>query len=359
MGLNPYDRALVPGSILALVDVSYDPDTGERREIWCFSIAAKRYALFTLDADGRPHIAQDRTEPHRSEHALGHLLSPYGRVPGREAPDWVSEWWEYLLCLELEIPADRPAWFADPAFGALSVTSAQDERAFRRFNSARPYAEQVRPWGFVMTVHAHPLLRAGKGPRVLVTPREDDPTKRADLAWFDRADPTGTTLRIRTGDPAYLVPGSVTVASYGDHFEEFRRHPESKAAGLDGEPSHSWTRGQLRPLEVEVTRLVRIGKEVPRLAVDPRAQEASSFGPEEYRERACARCGRSIARDRTWCSEACRKRAARARSRVGRSCAGCGVPLALGQRMWCSEGCRKRTERARTKDDHSVYSLPN
>jgi predicted nucleic acid-binding Zn ribbon protein len=347
--LNPYDRNLVPGSILALVDVNFDPDTGERREIWCYAIAAKRYTLFTLDSDGRPHIAWGRTEAHRSEHALGHLLSPYGRVPGRNAPDWVSEWWEYLLCRELEVPADRPSWFHDPAYGALSVTSAQDERAFRRFNAGRPYAEQVRPWGFVMTAHPHHLVRAAKGPRVLVTPREDDPAKRVNLVWFDRADPSGSVYGIRTGDPTYVVPGSITVASYSGYFEEFRRHPESKAAGPDGEPCHPWTRGQLGPLEVEVTRIVRIGKETPRLAVDPRSGEASSFSAAEYRERTCAGCGQPIARDCRWCSEACRKKTARRLRARPRTCGRCGTALRASQRKWCSEACRKRAARARPR----------
>ncbi|MHB8459730.1 MAG: hypothetical protein ACYDAK_02940 [Candidatus Limnocylindrales bacterium] len=349
--LNPYDRALVPGSILNRVEVNYDPETGAQRELFCFSIAAKRYALFTLDPDGQPHIARDRKEAYRSEHALGHLLSPHGRANGSEGPDWFSEWWEYLLRLELGVPAERPAWFDDPAFGALSVTSAQDERAFRRYNAARPYAEQVRPWGFVMTVHAHPLVRTAAGPRVLVSPREDDPDKRDDLAWFDRLDPSGEALRIRTGDPTFLIPGTVTVASYGDSFEEFRRHPESKAAGPDGEPCHPWTRGQLAPLDVEVTRLVRIGKETPRLAVDPRSGEASSFSVAEYRERACTGCGRPIAGDRKWCGDACRKRMERRRMVRPRTCAGCGTQLSTGQRKWCSEACRKRTERARANSE--------
>jgi predicted nucleic acid-binding Zn ribbon protein len=207
------------------------------------------------------------------------------------------------------------------------------------------HQEQVRPWGFAMTVHAHPLIRAGRGPRVLVAQREDDPLKRSGLTWFDRADPSGRTYGIRTGDPSYVVPGSVTVQSYGDYFEEFRRHPESKAAGPDGEPCHSWTRGQLGPLEVEVTRLVRIGKEAGRLASDPTSGEAAEFAAQEYRESACAGCGKAIAPDRRWCGEACRKRTERRRIAQARKCGWCGVVLADGMRKWCSDACRKRAQR--------------
>jgi hypothetical protein len=45
--LNPYDRAAVPGSILKVEDVNFDPGTGVRRELRCQAISAKRYALFT------------------------------------------------------------------------------------------------------------------------------------------------------------------------------------------------------------------------------------------------------------------------------------------------------------------------
>jgi predicted nucleic acid-binding Zn ribbon protein len=225
------------------------------------------------------------------------------------------------------------------------VTSAQDERAFRRFNAGRRYADQVRPWGFVMTVHAHPLVRAGSGPRVLVAPRDDDPAARLRAEWFDRTDPGGAPLRIRTGDPTFLVSGAVTVASYGDYFEEFRRHPERKAAGLDGVQCHSWTRGQLRPLEVEVTGLIRIGKEVPRLAVDPRSSDGIAYGPEEYRERLCAGCGKPVAADRRWCTDACRKRTERAQRQSPRSCGFCGKPLVPPARRWCDDRCRKRFTR--------------
>lgn len=340
--LNPFDLKAVWGSILEVKDVNYDPETGERRELWCFSIAAKRYALFTIAPDGRPSIARSPDERYRSEHALGHLLSPLGRDPeGR----WVDRWWEHLLCLELEIPDPVPDWFGAPAVGALTITSAQDERAFAAYNAARPYAERVRPWGFLMTAHVHPFARLGRGPRVLVAPREDDPGGRRDAAWFDRADPGGEVLRIRTGDPTFVVPGTVTVQSYGDYFEEFRRHPESKAAGPDGEPCHPWTRGQLGPLEVTVRRLVRIGKEAGRLASDPTSGEATEFVAQEYRESACAGCGRPIAQNRRWCGEACRKRAERRRIVQARKCGWCGVVLADGMRKWCSDVCRKRAQR--------------
>lgn len=46
--LNPYDAAIVPGSILELEDENYTHDTRtSRRQLWCFAISAKRYTFLT------------------------------------------------------------------------------------------------------------------------------------------------------------------------------------------------------------------------------------------------------------------------------------------------------------------------
>src|SRR2546421_11009910 len=65
-GLNPYNRKSIPGSILEIDDASLNED-GEIRDLWAWSIAAKRYATFTWQ-DGRPVLAEKY-----SEHGLGHL----------------------------------------------------------------------------------------------------------------------------------------------------------------------------------------------------------------------------------------------------------------------------------------------
>jgi hypothetical protein len=345
VALNPYDRDHVPGSILGIKRVNYDPETGAEREVWCLALAAKRYALFTLDANGRPHIAIGDGEKYRSEHGLGHLLSPYGRQADDDARDWVDEWWLYLIEVELGHDVPAPSWFEEPAVGALSITSAQEERAFRTYNDGRPYQERIRPWGFLMTAHVPTLARTGSGPRVLVAPRVDDPNKRRRADWFDRAGASGGPTEIRTRDHGYLVPRLVTVQSYRDYFDEFRRHPEAKAAGPDGGQCRPWTRGQLGPLTVAVTSLVRIGKEAGPLVADAASSDAEAYRAAESRAHVCAGCGKRIPANRRWCSEACRKRTARQLGATARSCATCGRPLGPGHRKWCSEVCRKRAGR--------------
>src|SRR5262249_49078036 len=63
--LNPYDHAVVPGSILKVEDENFAPVTRERRQLYCYAISAKRYCLYNLDASGEPILRKV------SEHGLG------------------------------------------------------------------------------------------------------------------------------------------------------------------------------------------------------------------------------------------------------------------------------------------------
>ena len=52
--LNPYDRQAIPGSILKIEDDNFDPKTTRQRQLFCYAISAKRYALFLPDGKGVP-----------------------------------------------------------------------------------------------------------------------------------------------------------------------------------------------------------------------------------------------------------------------------------------------------------------
>ena len=67
--LDPYGDGK---DLLKLEDANFDPADGRTLvELHCFAISAKRYALFTIDADGKPVLRK------ASAHGLGHLRPPY------------------------------------------------------------------------------------------------------------------------------------------------------------------------------------------------------------------------------------------------------------------------------------------
>src|SRR5262249_9041870 len=81
--LNPYDPEAIAGSVLKIEDENFDSVTKHQRQLWCYAISAKRYALFTPDERGRPQLVK------YSEHGLGHLLNPTD--PDSEDRDWIRQ----------------------------------------------------------------------------------------------------------------------------------------------------------------------------------------------------------------------------------------------------------------------------
>jgi hypothetical protein len=88
--LNPYDRYVVTNSILKIEDVNFDSEA-KQREIFCYSISSKRYALFTKTASG---IQIEKA----SGHGLGYLRAPKPGIDERkETPVWIVEAWDWIV----------------------------------------------------------------------------------------------------------------------------------------------------------------------------------------------------------------------------------------------------------------------
>jgi hypothetical protein len=311
--LNPYNPEVIPGSILEIETENFDPQTGLRWEIECFSIAAKRYALYRRRSDGTPELVGSGEKRKRSEHGLGHLISP---VDKNSEENWFDLWWEHLLHLELGIDHPEPEWFDQAAVGQLTIGSFHELASFGTFNQKLPYWKQVRPFGFLTIAHPAAIeVGIEGGPRCLVAPYETNPTMRMRRRWwFDRHQPGEGAYRIRTGDPEEHIDQVVAVKSYRDYFEAYRLHREAKGAAADGQPCHTWTRGLLQPRTIRSAQpFIRIGKEANRLSESPDLVIDDHDQAIQYNE--------------------------------PRHCQACGKPLTGRQRRWCSDGCRKRWER--------------
>lgn len=311
--LDPYQRHGGPQSILELEAENYDPKTGRQREIECYAIASKRYGLFTRRTDRTPAIITVGNKQKRSGHGLGHLLPPNAPNPDIRDRAWLDQWWEHLLHLELGfLDHPEPTWFDEPAVGRLTVTSQRDIKAFKTYNQARPYAQQVKPWNFLTIAHptTHERARAD-GPTTLIAPFERDPVKRLQADWIDRDKPNQLTSRIYTSTTPAYREGKIAIVSYRDYFNRYRQHPESKALDpTDGRRCHPWTRGELQPSRIKASGQTRIGKESNRFTdshvpTDSEDERVIDYGAPERR---CRGCDAVVTGKRHWCSEACRKR---------------------------------------------------
>ena len=96
--LNPYDRSVIPGSILKIEDGNYDPRTGNQRQLHCLAISAKRYALFRWPKNRRPVLlpeGQNNKKDRWPRQGLGHLLNPSD--PEASDPNWTAAVWEMII----------------------------------------------------------------------------------------------------------------------------------------------------------------------------------------------------------------------------------------------------------------------
>jgi hypothetical protein len=264
--LNPYDRAVVPGSVLKIEDVNFDPNSGNQRQIHCFAISAKRYALFLRDGRGQPQLLRKGLNSKSNgwkEHGLGHLLNPTD--PDSDDREWTAEIWLDIIMRALDLPTSPISFAQLPAIGRVTVSSPAVMRALADFNAGKPYRNQIKPFNFLLTAQTIPFgcpTDADPARFHLIGPFETNSRKWLRLGWIDQY--SGKAYRITT-DGNTGSRATARVKTYGDVLIEYEYHPESKCADADGNVCGKQTVGLLQRRNVQVDRVVYIGKESNRL----------------------------------------------------------------------------------------------
>jgi hypothetical protein len=209
----------------------------------------------------------------RSLHGLGRYLDPV--TPDRDRRDttgtliWIDEAWAWILTSLTDPHTPMPDWTDRAALSRITISSTVLWRPFRRWNHDRPWAEQIKPFNFLLVATMDPF---GYPPEAdptrfrLIAPYNRDPATWSTLDWRNLYAPDGPTCRITTDKQATVEPDLVIVRSYRDILLEHRNHPEHKFNGPDGEPCRRGTRGQLHRRPVHTAGpLHLIGKEANRL----------------------------------------------------------------------------------------------
>ena len=270
--LNPYATPETAGSLLELEDENFtDKARTSRRQLWCYSISAKRYALYTQTKKQTIALAgisgededEDYEDPdpalHKpSQHGLGHLLNPTD--PESDARDWIEAVWQHVLT-----GRKLPSWRDSPAIARSSVSTPIMFDLFEPLNKGKPYTEKVKPFNFLNAAFVDPTERPADDDRiVLVAPYERGPAKWIRQDWVNRFN--GRPYRITTEPSNGRVrPGLVTVKTFNDTILDYATHPEPKSIGPDGTPCDRTTIGILARRPVTPTIIQHIGKESNRL----------------------------------------------------------------------------------------------
>ena len=267
--LNPYDFG---GSILKIEDVNASLETGAPEPLYCLAISSKRYALFNYTPDGTPIMRKV------SAHGLGHMMKPYSEddappelpvphasVLGNGIERWHCDLWHHIVIAVLgdkpdQVRLDYHPALRNPAISRYSATSPELLGWFKRYNATRPYRDQVKPFGFLLSMTE--AFGFG-GERVVAAPRRGRRKrvgKVRPIAPFDTAQAVALASAFDrdTGKPVaasalktyasalsqyHLSPESKFLnADYDDRGTTIRRHVRMTGTRHIGKESHDWQR---------------------------------------------------------------------------------------------------------------------
>lgn len=260
--LNPYDRDAVPGSVLKIEEDNFDSQTKQQRQICCFAISAKRYALFLYDENGAPILLRkdvNNKENQWKEHGLGHLLNPIDP----DNRDWISHVWLNIIRRALKLATEGLGFEDLPAVGRLAVGSPGAMRPLANLNVGKKYRDQIKPFNFLLTCHVKQLghpIDSDPERFHLIAPYESDPRKWIKMEWINQYSESGERYRITTTGH-HGSRQTARVKTFGDVLLEYEFHPESKCADADGNVCDKQTIGLLQRRHVRVEKITYIGKE--------------------------------------------------------------------------------------------------
>lgn len=260
--LNPYDEK---GSLLKMENYNYClPELKSLQPLYCLAISSKRYALFNIDENNKIRLRKV------SAHGLGHLLAPYHdetREILEGALPWQQDLWLEIIRSALEQRQPNYSmlhWMKQPAISRYATTTPQLLRWCYGYNKGKPYAEQIKPFNFLLVPQGN-LFNPDIKP---ISPFQKDNQKALEQC-FDRE--TSNKINIEQ-----LKSFSASIAQY-------HLHPESKFLNADFIDV-----GMTKRRHINVNSIQYIGKEANKweeqfhIGFDPDAQIEYGVSSDEY-----------------------------------------------------------------------------
>jgi hypothetical protein len=275
--LNPYD---LDGSILKVHKLNWDKNK-ERRQLYGYSIAGKRYTLYTK---GQNDI--EIVEP--KAHGLGYFHPPKDSPEGweHETPLWIFEAWDWIMRGVLGLKREKPSWFDLPVM--MRLTLSTPHHALK--NLAK--GPLTRPNNFMMIPQ---ICRFG-------CPANVDPEKFTLVAQFSsERDKWMNSKCINIHDyqsPVYELTDDydgrrAVVKNFFMLLDSYQNHPEAKSLGPDGKLCEFDTRGLLQRAHIVANwPPVYIGKESDRHWEEGDDLSLLEFNAIQYRQK-----GNAVAND--------------------------------------------------------------
>jgi hypothetical protein len=278
--LNPYGGNLAHDSILKVHKLNWDHNK-QRRQLFGYSVAAKRYALYTK-TDNDIEIVEPKA------HGLGYFYPPKDSPEGwnHDAPRWIFEAWDWIGRGVLGLKRTKPVWFDLPVMMKLTLSTPHHAL---QYLAKGPL---TRPNNFMMIPQ---IQRFGY-------PQDVDPNKCTFIASFSSErdqwmrskcinvhDSQSRVYELATEyDGRRAVPKNFFML-----LESYQNHPEAKSLGPDGKPCEFDTRGLLQRAHIVANwPPIYIGKES-----DKHWEEGEDLSLLEFKTIEYKRKGNAIATD--------------------------------------------------------------
>jgi len=257
--LNPYNPEIVKGSILNVVDVNYENSNPNhaQRQLYGYSIAAKRYALYEKSGPTGIRIIDPKA------HGIGFLYPPKDSPESwkEEIPKWIYEMWDYIVRGALHIKSKSPSWLKIPQMMRLTITTYNVLNMLGEWDIARPY-------NFLFLPMVDPKFGYAFDKRADEKPLLVCPFSSNQKEWFEL-----DCVDVHTGKKYRMVDyakernpphNAVFPSQFSRLLVQYRDHPEAKSLAPDGSPCRADTKGLLRRAHIVAGEFRYVGKETDR-----------------------------------------------------------------------------------------------
>lgn len=279
--LNPYDRQAVKGSILNLVDANYvDCDPAKpRRQLYGYSIAAKRYALYEKTRKSHITIVDPKA------HGIGFLYPPQDSPKNwdKEAPRWVYQLWDCVVRRALKLPHKSPSWSDTPQMMRLTITTYNVLEMLGEWDIARPYNFLLLP--MVDPLYGLAFHRQANEKVLLVCPFSSKQNTWFNLRCVNVHNGKQYRILDCTQTNRRLPYNVVFPLQFAHLVMQYQQHPEAKSLAPDGTPCAADTRGLLQRAHVITGEIRYVGKETDRKWEEGDEISVLEFAATEYGRR--------------------------------------------------------------------------
>lgn len=231
-----------------------DP-TKSQRQLFGYSVAAKRYALYEKIGKSDITIVDPKA------HGIGFLYSPQHSPKNwdKDVPLWIYELWDYIVRGALKLPRKAPPWFEVPQMMRLTITTYNVLEMLGEWDIARPYNFLFLP--MVDPVHGIAFHRQTNEKVLLVCPFSSKQDEWFGLECVNVHDGKKYKM-LNCNKTNGNIPYNVVFPSQFAHLViQYQQHPEAKSLAPNGTPCTSDTHGLLQRTHVIAGDIRYIGKE--------------------------------------------------------------------------------------------------